>query len=114
MPTTINQSILQLLSIAERDAWNHRSEIRFAFFRPVSIQMNGKSYSAFSRDISASDIGLMHNMELPSGEVEIAIPADTGHTVKLQVRIEWCESCGEGWYISGGKFSEIKADAHAS
>jgi hypothetical protein len=48
-------------------------------------------------------------MVLPVGDVEITIPTELGRTVKLQARIERCDSCGEGWYISGGEFIGIKA-----
>jgi PilZ domain len=110
MPTKSNQIIRQLLSTAAREAWqDRRGEFRFAFFRPVSIVMNGKSYSAFSRDISPSAIGLLHNMELPPGEVEITVPTEMGRTVSLRARIGRCDSYSQGWYISGGEFTGIKA-----
>lgn len=109
MPTKTNQvkEIRQLLSAAAKESWQDlRAERRFAFFRPVSIQINGEPYSAFSRDISPSSIGLAHCMELPLGEVEIAVPTESDRTVKLWARLEQCIYCGQGWYISGGKFVE--------
>jgi PilZ domain len=110
MPTKTSQNVQQLLSMAAKEAWqDRRAEFRFAFFRPVSLEMNGKTYAAFSRDISLSAIGLIHNMELPLGKVEITVPTESGRTVKLKARIERCESCGPGWYISGGEFTGIKA-----
>jgi len=110
MPTKTSQIVQQLLSMAAKEAWqDRRAEFRFAFFRPVSIEMNGKSYSAFSRDISLSGIGLIHNMDLPLGQVEITVPTEMGRTVKLKARIQRCESCGPGWYISGGEFIGVKA-----
>jgi hypothetical protein len=108
MVTKTNQIIHELVAVAANEQ-DRRGESRVAFFRPVSVRINGKSYSAFSRDISASAIGLIHNMELPLGEVEITVPAEKGRTVKLQARIERCESCGEGWYMSGGEFAPLKA-----
>ena len=79
---------------------DRRSERRFPFFRTVSVQVDGQSFSAFSRDISASGIGLMHTMELPLRDVVIIID---GHRQGLQARVVRCESFGEGWYISGCK-----------
>lgn len=53
----IRQLILEAGNSAKRD---RRSDVRFPFFRPVSITLiEGHRYSAFSREISASSIGLM-------------------------------------------------------
>jgi hypothetical protein len=67
----------------------------------VSVRVNGQSLSAFTREISVSSIGLLHNMELPLKEVEIIV---AGKQQVLRACIERCESCGEGWYLSGGTF----------
>jgi hypothetical protein len=69
------------------------------------------SYSALTRDISASAVGLMHNMRLGLREVEIDFPNETGQGCKLRVRIDRCEPCGEGWYISGGDFVGIRGSS---
>ena len=85
---------------------DRRSEPRYPFFCPVWVRVDGKSFSAFTREISVSSIGLLHNMELPLKEVEINV-AGTQQT--LRARLERCEACGEGWYISGGTFVGIDA-----
>ena len=97
----------ELVLQAETD-FHHdrRSEPRYPFFRPVWVRVDGKSFSAFTREISVSSIGLLHNMELPLQEVEISV-AGTQQT--LRARLERCESCGEGWYLSGGTFVGIDA-----
>ena len=79
---------------------DRRTEPRFPFFRPVSIRVGDLSFSAFTREISASAMGLLHNMLLPCAEVEIWVE---GHRPGLRARIERCEPCGEGWFISGCK-----------
>jgi hypothetical protein len=100
--------VRELIGQAEmEDKKNRRSEVRFPFFRLVSIQVDDHSYSAFTRDISASAIGLMHNMKLALRKVEIGIPNEAGQGYKLRVRIERCEPCGEGWYISSADFVGI-------
>ena len=89
---------------------NHdrRHELRYPFFRRVSVHTaDGRRYSAFTREISASGVGLIHNMELLSGEVELTIPSERGCSIRVRTRIVWCQSCGEGWYLSGGKFVGI-------
>ena len=106
--TSTTSIILQILGVAANEAWqDRRTDFRLPFFRPVLITMNDQTYSAFSRDISPSAIGLIHNMELPEGEVKIALPIKAGVTGELRARIVRCESCGHGWYTSGGEFFEI-------
>jgi hypothetical protein len=91
----------ELMLIAEEEFMNRRSERRFPFFRPISVEADNHSYSAFTREICASGIGLLHNVELPLEEVSVTLK---GRPQKLRILIERCESIGEGWYISGGKF----------
>ena len=97
----------ELLMLAEAEFKNdRRSEMRFPFFRPVSIQVDDHSFSAFTREICNSGMGLLHSMELPLEEVVIKF-ADRPQQLRLQ--IEQCESIGEGWYISGGKLVDKNA-----
>lgn len=89
----------RLVLQAETDFHNdRRSEPRYPFFRSVSVRVDGKYFTAFTREISASALGLLHNMELPTKEVEILV---AGQRQVLCACIERCEPCGEGWYISG-------------
>ena len=95
----------ELLLLAETEFNNdRRSEKRYPFFRPVSVQVDGRSFSAFTREICAVGFGLLHSMELPLEEVAIKI---AGRPQQLRLKIERCESIGEGWYISGGKFLRL-------
>jgi PilZ domain len=99
--TSSDRLMYRLVLQAETDFNDdRRSEKRFPFFRPVTVQVDGQSFSAFSRDISASGIGLLHNMELPLKDVVIIVD---GHRQGLRARVVRCESLGEGWYISGCK-----------
>ncbi len=101
----IYQLVLEAQNKHERD---RRCEVRFPLFRPVSILVeDGRRYSAFSREISAYGIGLIHEFELEPKEVELMISSDQGFSIRVRTRIVWCEPCGEGWYISGGKFMGI-------
>lgn len=102
---TPGKAIYELIVEARDYEKNARRYNRYAFFRPVSIRIEGdRHYSAFSRDISAWGIGLLHNFELTPGEVGIAISSEQGYSIPLRARIVWCRPCGEGWYISGGGF----------
>ena len=108
--TPVERIIRELIGQADiEDRKNRRSEARFPFFRPVSIQAGEHSYSAFTRDISACALGLMHNMRLALREVEVGFPTETGQGCKLRVRIDRCEPLGEGWYISGGHFVGVRS-----
>jgi hypothetical protein len=104
--TTATQRIIeQLVDQAEMEDFdNRRAEGRYPFFRAVSVQMGGHSFPAFTRYISASGIGLTHNMELPLCEVELNISDERGRAYNLRGRIEWCEPRAGGWYISGVAF----------
>lgn len=77
---------------------DRRTTPRFPFVRPVTIQLDGKILSAFTRDISASSIGLLHNMALPLTEIQLMV---SGHQHLLNAQVERCDACGEGWYVSG-------------
>ena len=91
----------ELLILAQTEFNNdRRSEKRYPFFRPASVQLDDHNFSAFTREIGASGMGLLHSMKLPLEEVVIKI---AGRPEQLCLRIERCESIGEGWYISGGK-----------
>jgi hypothetical protein len=98
-----NELVAELLRQAKADFENdRRAEQRFPFFHPISIQVDDRSFSAFTREIGASGIGLLQNMELPLQDVMVTIP---GRGPNVPLRIEWCAPIGEGWYISGGSFA---------
>ena len=106
VPVSPGKAIYQLVVEAKDE--DQRSKLRYAFFRPVSIEIeDGQKYSAFSHDISEAGIGLIHNMDLNDREVEISIPDDGDYWIRVRTRIVWCKACGEGWYISGGQFVGI-------
>ena len=87
---------------------DRRDQVRYPFFRPVSIELaDGHQYSAFTREISETGIGLIHNIDLNDREVEISIPGEGGYSIRVRTRIVWCQACGEGWFISGGQFVGI-------
>jgi hypothetical protein len=85
---------------------DRRSDTRYPFFRQIVLQVSAGAAPcvAFSREISAVGIGLLHNVPLSPGEVEISIPSRKGYSIRVRTRILWCAPCGEGWYISGGQF----------
>jgi hypothetical protein len=84
-----------------------RDTVRYAFFRPVTILIGENRLSGFSREVSETGIGLLHNANLTPGEVEVVIPTEQGFSVHIRTQIQWCTPCGEDWYISGGEFVGI-------
>ena len=93
-----------LIEARANDKREARWGLRYPFFAASIGTGAGNRYSAFSRDISASGIGLLHNMELPLGEVEISTTTRGGYSARIRTQIVQCRLCGEGWYMSGGQF----------
>ncbi len=84
---------------------DRRSDVRFAFFRPVELNLDdGSPISGFSREISAGGMGLVHNVEVPLGEVELCVSTEQGFSVRVRADILWCSRCSDRWFISGGRF----------
>lgn len=87
-----------------------RDADRAPCFRPVLIGLPGDGpprFSAFTRDISPQSIGLLHVMPLARGEIVVRFPRPGAAPTDLQVRLEWCQDCGEGWYMSGGRLLSV-------
>jgi hypothetical protein len=108
MPTKTSQSTKsvglmdELLIQAEAEFYNdRRSEKRFPFFRSVTVEVDDHSFSAFTREICDTGIGLLHSMELPLTVVFITMAGRPDQVLSLL--IERCEPIGGGWYISGGR-----------
>ena len=95
-----------LLAAAQGNA-DRRVDPRHAFFTSVTLRpasAPSAAISAFSREISASGIGLLHAAPLSAGEVyEIDIRIEEVHVRKM-VRAVWCRAVGDGWYLSGCRF----------
>ena len=105
--TSSDELMGELLLLAKTEFENdRRAEKRFPLYRAVSVQLDRHNSSAFTREIGASGMGLLHSMELPLEEVTITV---AGRHQQLRLRIERCESIGAGWYVSGGKIVGTEA-----
>jgi hypothetical protein len=100
----IHELVVEAYEDRNRD---RRSASRYPFFRAVGLEIDGRRRTAFSREISADGMGLLHDAALQPGEVEVSIPSRRGHSIRMRVRILWCRPCGEGWYISGSRFVDV-------
>jgi hypothetical protein len=109
----VEQAVLRLLNAARSEEHvERRGEPRHPFFRPVSVIVESpqrRQFSAFSREISKCGIGLLHNMPLDASEVTLAILGPVGEVCRFKTQIIWCRPCGEGWYLSGGRFLDVLA-----
>ena len=104
--TRSKQVIRGLLLQAEASLNEERRvDQRIPYFRTVTVEFDDRSYSAVIREISASSIGLLHNLELPLKDVEVRV---AGQREGFPVRIERCRPCGGGWYLSGGMILECE------
>ena len=109
----VRQEIIRLLDEPRPDEQPERcGEVRQPFFRPITIKSvakRSKQFSAFARELSTSGIGLLHSMPVECGETIVTIPSQSGEKVSIRTEIVWCQPCGEGWYLSGGRFLEADA-----
>jgi hypothetical protein len=108
----IEDTVLQLFDEAKAAMEERMVDNRTPFFGPVSIAIeeDGQQwqFSGFSREVSPSGIGLLHNMPLDSGDVVVVtIPRRMVPDTRFQCKLRWCEPCGEGWYISGAEFRAV-------
>ncbi len=100
-----------LLIEAKADEGN-RCKLRMPYFKPVIIEVGGDSpirMTGFSRDLSVMGVGLLHDIELPPGEVILTFNVAGEGDIRLLTNIHWCKSVGQGWYISGGEFRGVMA-----
>ena len=95
--TKLQETFDSLLIRAEADtSEDQRSVARIPFFRPVSIELDDRSYSGFCRDLSTASIGLLHSIALPLRDVNVIIPIATNRKCKMLVHIERCEPVWRG------------------
>ena len=85
---------------------DRRNEVRSSFFGPASVATPDVTLSVFVRDLSLGGIGLVHFMPLRTGLCKLHLPISSGRTIDLDVDIKWCRDYGDGWYASGGSFTD--------
>ena len=82
----------ELLTLAQTEFNNdRRSEKRYPFFRPAFVQVDDHSFSAFTREIGASGMGLLHSMKLPlaGSRDKDCWAARATAPANREVRIDW-------------------------
>ena len=107
----LQEIVRVLLNEAREGANENRAKKREPFFHPITLVMgeDDRHGHCFSRDISATGIGLLHYMAIEPGEVVLTIPSNSLGNARIRSEIVWCRPCGEGWYLSGARFVEVTA-----
>jgi hypothetical protein len=109
----IVRSVMDDAATAQRE---RRTQRRRPFFQPVMLSFvdSEERFSAFSRDISFDGIGLLHSTPIEARRTFVTLTLSCGQIATLLVDIEWCVSCGEGWYVSGGSFVDGRYESEVA
>lgn len=67
------------------------------------ITARGNTVSAMTREISRFGLGLVHKGSISPGDVRVKLASDT-REFEYSVRLEWCQPCEAGMFLSGGRF----------
>jgi hypothetical protein len=106
----LQKAIHLLLHEAREGVDERRAKQREPFFAPVRFSMAQdprREFTCFSRDISATGLGLLHCMAVEPGAIVLTIPSKSCGDIRIRGRIVWCQPCGEGWYLSGVQFVDF-------
>src|SRR5262245_18921912 len=88
-----------------------RNDSRLPFQRGVEVfplrdddtSDPGSQITAYTRDISQSGVGLMHDEAIQSSRVLLRFELHGGESMQLVVLLTWCRYLGDFWYSSGGR-----------
>ena len=94
------------------DRTENRSAHRQHLVRPVEVVIrdSDESISAFSRNVSASGIGVITHQPIDDGAVAVLTIARLapGHDITILAECRWCKPYGKNWFISGWQFINLK------
>ena len=100
--------------LLEEDAFYDRTENRSShrehLVRPVTLQIRGsqETITGFSRNVSASGIGLITDVEIPERATAVlTVETLNNGPVKFLAQARWCRSYGRNWKISGWQFINL-------
>ena len=94
---TKSYSFLDLLRGKPRE--HRRRKSRYSLFQAVTLtkQTGENDVVAFTRDISSTGFGLIHDQHLDVQEMQLNV---NNLNVNLTVNIGLCHPCGDNWYRS--------------
>ncbi|MEX0704932.1 MAG: PilZ domain-containing protein [Planctomycetales bacterium] len=93
-----------LESIEDSGQENHRSAERLDLCVPAEITtQRGNVIAAMTREISRHGMGLLHRGAVQPCEVRVKMASET-REFEYRLLVEWCYPCGNGMFMSGGRF----------
>src|SRR5262245_46362779 len=95
----------RILEAIEPSEQSHNREAeRIELSVPAEIiTARGNTISAMTREISRFGLGLVHKGSISPGDVRVKLASDT-REFEYSVRLEWCQPCEGGMFLSGGRF----------
>lgn len=109
----LKKALGSLLDDADLIEADRRVHGRVPFYQPARLELadaSNSSHPVFTRDVSRDGIGLLHNEPIEPQIVTLSVTCSTGDVASFKLHLDWCLSCGEGWYISGGGFADDGAE----
>jgi PilZ domain len=112
-------SMKDLHDILEGISKDHSEEQRITNRLELSVPAEvvtarGNTIAAMTREISTTGIGLLHRGSVTPGDVTVRMTSDS-RAYEYRVRIQWCQPCPNGMFLSGGEFlKNADADADAA
>lgn len=92
------------------DRIENRSSHREHLVRPISLRIRGndEEIEGFSRNVSASGIGLLTKSEIAERSIAVLeIERLKGPSAKFLAESRWCRPYGANWRISGWQFINL-------
>lgn len=94
------------------DRTENRSAHRESLVRAISLEIRDpeETVSGFSRNISATGVGVIHDQEIrekATAVLTIERLGDTKPTILLS-ECRWCRPYGKKWFLSGWQFISLK------
>lgn len=93
------------------DRTENRTAIRENLVRAAEIQIRDpeQTFDAFSRNVSATGIGLITKDEVAERTVAtIKIFGLDGKETSILSECRWCKKYGDKWYLTGWQFISLK------
>ena len=88
----------------------NRNAFREHLVRPVTLVVRGQAdpIHAFSRNVSASGIGLVTDVVVPDGTTAVlTVESLKNGPLKILAQCRWCRPFGRNWRISGWQFINV-------
>lgn len=76
------------------------------------VTARGNTVDAVTREISRYGIGLLHRGSVSLGDVTVKMASDT-REYEYRVKLEWCDPCENGMFMSGGQFLSKNGEQQA-